>query len=354
MASPLRSRPAVAGMRVVLVGVGAVGSRVARQVAATADLEALALVDTDRERAVAVAEALGPPAVVTSWSPSLLEGAHVVILCLSGQQLPLAEEALRYDVDLVAISDREDDVRGLLALDQEARARGCHVVVGAGFSPGLSCLLARHAANLVDEVDEVRVARTGSGAASSPADQRRMLSGEGSDWRAGSWTVGRAGTGRELCWFPEPVGARDCYRAPLADPLLLAPAFPSASRVSARLAVTRLDRLTWWLPLPRRVHQNGTVEAIRVEVRGRRGRAREAVVLGAIDHPDVAAGTVAAVAADWARSGRLSRTGSAGLAELVPNPVPFLHELAARGVRAATFDPGSERWLSGAQAGLVS
>ena len=25
------------------------------------------------------------------------------------------------------------------------------------------------------------------------------------------------GTGRELCWFPDPIGGRDCYRAALAD-----------------------------------------------------------------------------------------------------------------------------------------
>ena len=28
------------------------------------------------------------------------------------------------------------------------------------------------------------------------------------------------GSGRELCWFPDPIGAVDCYRPALPDPLL--------------------------------------------------------------------------------------------------------------------------------------
>jgi hypothetical protein len=46
---------------------------------------------------------------------------------------------------------------------------------------------------------------------------------------------------------------------------------------------------------------------------------------------------VAAVAALWAVEARLERLGAGGLAELVA-PVPFLGELARRGVKAAVFD----------------
>ena len=47
---------------------------------------------------------------------------------------------------VVSTSDSIDDVRALLALDAEARARAVAVVAGAAFSPGYSCVLARHAA----------------------------------------------------------------------------------------------------------------------------------------------------------------------------------------------------------------
>lgn len=331
-------------MQIVVVGAGAVGSRVARQVASVEKPTRLIVVDRDRSRAAMVAKSLGPPAMAATWSSHLLEEADVLVLGVPGEHQWLAEDALRHGVDVVSTGDGEDQVRGLLALDAEASSRGRHVVVGAAFSPGLSCLLARHAASLVDEVDEIRIARTGTGGPSCLAGQGRLLRGKSLDRRGGERISARAGTGRELCWFPEPVGARDCYRGPLVEPLLLTTAFPAASRVSARMAVTRRDRLTGWLPVPRFRAPATTIGGIRVEVRGHRGRGREAVVLGAIEHPDVAAGTVAAVAVAWARAGRLCRTGAGGLAELVANPVPFLHELARRGVRAATFDPGHQAW----------
>jgi CTP:molybdopterin cytidylyltransferase MocA len=127
----------------------------------------------------------------------------------------------------------------------------------------------------------------------------------------------------------------------MPDALILVPAFPGVRRVTARMAATRRDRLTAWLPMLRPPHPEGVLGAVRVEVRGRRGPTHDAQVLGAIDRPAVAAGTVAAVAAVWTASGRLSRPGAAGLAELVTEPVPFLRELSRRGVKAAVFE-GSE------------
>ncbi|HMC42483.1 MAG TPA: hypothetical protein VKI20_05680, partial [Acidimicrobiales bacterium] len=57
-----------------------------------------------------------------------------------------------------------------------------------------------------------------------------------------------------------------------------------------------------------------------------------------IDRPAVAAGAVAAVSAAWAVGRRLAHVGAGGLALLLADPVPFLHELAGRGVRAAVFE----------------
>ena len=91
----------------------------------------------------------------------------------------------------------------------------------------------------------------------------------------------------------------------------------------------------------RRPHPEGGLGALRVEVRGRRGTAHDEYVLGAVDRPAVAAGTVAALAAAWIGEGRLVRTGAGGLAELV-EPTPFLAVLAERGVKAAVFE-GSSR-----------
>jgi hypothetical protein len=285
-----------------------------------------------------VVESIGPGADCKSWSEDLVKGCDVVVLAVPRGLRALAETALERGVHVVSVAGQEKDVRSLLELDSEARERSCHVVVGAGFSPGLSCLLARHAAASFDAVEEIHVARIGTGGPACARQHRRALLRSCVDWRDGTWVRRRGGSGRELCWFPDPLRGRDCYRAGLGDALLLAPAFPGVGRVTTRVAASPGERLLSVLPHLRSPQPEGAIGGIRVEVRGRRGRASDVVVLGAVDRPAAAAGAVAAAAATWAAESRLARTGAAGLAELVAEAVPFLRQLADRGVRAAIFE----------------
>ncbi|MBK9179907.1 MAG: Gfo/Idh/MocA family oxidoreductase [Acidimicrobiales bacterium] len=325
-------------MRVAIVGAGAAGARAARQLLSTDGVERVLVRDVDGARLRAVVEGLGARAGADTgpWT-SPPDAAVVVLAGPAGTHAGSAARALEAGRHVVSVSDDIDDVRALLGLDLEARERGLHVVVGAGFSPGMSCLLARHAAASFDEIDEIHVAKSGTGGPACARQHHRALSGWTEDWRDGAWVRRRAGSGRELCWFPDPVGAADCYRARLPEPRLLVHAFRGVERATARMAATRRDRMSAPLPMLRPPHPEGTVGAVRVEVRGRRGRAREVAVLGAVDRPAVSAGTVAALAAVWAAERRLGPPGAAGLAALA-TPVPFLAELARRGVRAAVFE----------------
>jgi hypothetical protein len=242
---------------------------------------------------------------------------------------------LRAGSHVVSISDEPGEVGELLDLDEEARERGRSVVAGAGFVPGLSCLLSRVAADRFDSVDTIGIYSAGTGGPACARQHHRALKRDGYDWRDGDWHLRRGGSGRDLAWFPEPFGASDCYRAALASPLLLQRQFPEALRISARMAATRRDRLTSWLPMLRPPHQDGGPGAIRLEVRGRADGAVETTILGVLDHPSVAGATVAALAAIAAGVGR-APGGAAGLAAR-PHPPGFLSELRARGVRVATF-----------------
>jgi saccharopine dehydrogenase-like NADP-dependent oxidoreductase len=328
-------------MRAVVLGVGAVGARAARQLASTDGLTGLVVADIERSRAADVAAALGPPATAATWTPALLDEADVVVLAVpveAHDHRGAAEAALERGAHVVSTADSVAAVRRLLDLDAEARERALSVVVAAGFAPGLSCVLARHAAAAFTAVEEIHVAKAGAGGPACARQHHRALASRALDWRDGAWAQGRGGSGRELAWFPDPIGGRDCYRGGLPDGLVLVPAFPGVERVTARLAASRRDRVTARLPMLRRPHAEGSLGAVRVEVRGRRGSAQEVRVLGVIDRPAVAAAAVAAVAAMWAAEGQFTRPGAAGLAELVAEPVPFLHELARRGVRAAVFE----------------
>ena len=294
--------------------------------------------DAESGRAESVVASLGSEvAVVVTDEPSSGD-VDVVVLAHPGEEhLESARHYIEAGVPTVSVSDDVDTVRGLLELDGTARASGVSLVVGAGFSPGLTCVLAAHAAAGLDAVDEVHVAKVGTGGPSCAAAHHRALGGAALDWRDGAWVTRRAGSGRELCWFPDPIGGADCYRAALPEALLLAPAFPGVERVTARMAANRRDRFTARLPMLRSPHPEGGPGAARVEVRGRRGTSSAVHVLGAMDRPAVAAGAVAAVAAVAAATRQLKREGAGGLAELADS-LAFLGELARRGVKAAVFE----------------
>lgn len=324
-------------MRAVFVGVGAVGTRAARQLQFMGPLDDLIVSDADPARARAVAHSLGDPARVGTADEA--EDGDVVVLAHPGSHAEAASAALARGAQVVSVSDDLVAVQQLLALDAAAQARGRTVVVGAGFSPGLSCVLAALAARSFERVEEVHVAKVGRAGPACEQQQLEAAGTDGLDWRDGAWESRRAGSGRELCWFPDPLQGVDCYCAALAEPALLLGAFPDATRITARAAGGRKAMILARFPKLRRENPEGTLGAVRVEVRGSQGTSLDDRVLGAVDRPAVAAGTVAALTVRWALDGRLNRTGASGLAGLV-EPGPFLAALADRGVKVAVFEGG--------------
>lgn len=325
-------------MRVLVVGMGAVGARAGRQLLFNGPLDDLVVADSDPTRAQAAAESLGPPARI-AFDLEAVAAGDVVLLAMPGRHGPLAEEALQRGAHVVSVADGVAGVEELLELDGMAAARDRHLVVGAGFSPGLSCVLAALAGRAFEYVEEVHVAKVGTGGPACAHQHHDALASEAVDWRDGTWQRRRGGSGRELCWFPDPLRGVDCYRAALAEPMLLRKAFPGARRITARMGASRRDRLTARFPMLRRPHPEGDLGAVRVEVRGTQGTALDDRVFGAVDRPAVAAGTVAAMAARWALDGRLAAAGATGLANLV-EPGPFLAALADRGLKVAVFEGG--------------
>lgn len=328
-ATPTPTGTAVAGV----LGVGATGARAARQLASAPEVGRV-LLGGPGARPEALRNSLGTAAQIADPVDG---GANVVVLAgPAGTHLEAARRCVDRGIHVVSTSDAVGDVEALLGLDERARRRGAAVVVGAGFSPGLSCVLARHVAGWVDAVDEVHLARFGTGGPACARQHHRALAGRSVDWRDGRWVRRRGGSGRELAVFPDPVGSLDCYRAALPDAVLLHRAFPDAERIAARQAANRRQRLLALMPMLRRPHPEGRIGAIRVEVRGRRDGVVVADVVGVIDRPAVAAGAVAGLAARGCLGGQIP-PGAAGLAEVV-DPAPFLHQLAEHGVRAAVFE----------------
>ena len=195
---------------VLLVGAGATGARAARQLADTTGLTSLLVADREPSRAAALAAAVGPIATTVALDRPFPEGVDAVAAAVPARAGALiARRALDAGASTAAIADDRDGIAALLGLDAAARANGVLVAVGCGLVPGLGDVLARHAADAFDRVDEAHVARVGAGGSACVAALRRARREPPLEWLDEAWhTPPRRG--HELVWFPDPVGAREC------------------------------------------------------------------------------------------------------------------------------------------------
>ena len=319
-----------------MFGAGATGARIVRMLTAGSRVGSVEVRDTDPVRLREVSGSFDDGVVLGQGFDVPDSTDVVVVATTAGTQAAIASSAIKSTAAVVTTTSEITETRDLLALDQPARRRGVPLVVGAGFMPGLTCLLARAGAAELDSVDEIHVAKVGTGGPACARQHHRALSSLALDWRDGRWTRRPGGSGRELCWFPDPVAGRDCYRGALPDALLLVPAFPGVDRVTARMAATRRDRLTAPLPMMRRPHPEGGVGAVRVELRGWRGGGRHVVVLGAQARPAEGAAVVAASTALHLIDNR-AEPGAAGLAS-ISDPESLLRRVSSRRLRPCRFE----------------
>ncbi len=266
-----------------------------------------------------------------------IDELDAVVLAQGGPHAPFARSFLEAGIAVVSVSDDLADVRALVDLDVMALGSGVPLVVGAGMSPGLTGLLARLLVSKLASCDEIHVALHGTAGPSCARQQHRALRGIAVGLRDGNWIQRPAGSGRELCYFPEPVGPYDCYRAELPSPVLLHEAFAQVTRLSARVSANRRDRFTAWLPMLSPPHREGGIGAVRVEVRGSdESGGRRTLIAGVAELAGTAAAATAIAFASAAVEGRLEsgvvRAGDASL-----DTVALLRCIGAAGVRLQEF-----------------
>lgn len=326
-------------MRVGVVGAGVVGARAAEALVSLGADEVV-VHDERPEVAAALAARLGGGVRVGDPLGSGgrddaggggIAGAgpcEAVVLATRAPQRELAVRCIGARIPAVTTSDDAGDVLALLGLDDAARAAGVALVVGAAASPGLTGLLAARLAAGMDEVDEVHVAMHGTGGPACSRQHHRALAGQSVGWHDGEWLRRPAGSGRELCWFPEPVGGRDCYRVEHPDPLVLKRAFPRAARITTRMSATRRDRLVARLPMM-------------IPPPSACGGGRGTEILGVAERVGQLAGIVAAVAAATIVRGGIGGTGARVLGAPGSPHAEMLARVESLGVRVQEF-VGSE------------
>lgn len=308
-------------MRVAVVGAGEVGRRVSRRLGAEDSVTSLAVVDPD--------------------ALEMLD-ADVVVLCgPDDEQADQAHEALTRSCDVVALADSSAAVTSLLALVDYAGELGRSVVIGAGAAPGLSSLLAVHAAEIAGELEEVTVALAGVAGPQCRERRLRALRTETQEWRDGEWVDCDARSGPELVWFPDPLGAVDCVRADLSDGILLRRALPETPTISVKVQRDTPP------PAPARRFRRmrtPTPGAVRVAVSGRRADGPVTVVYAAVAPLAESSAAVASLVALELGARRERADGSivGGPAEVL-SARSALARCAAWGVRLEVFedlDPG--------------
>ena len=323
-------------MRVLVAGVGAVGTRAARQLVDTPGVDEVLLADVDRRRVESAAESLGEKALVDAFAPGdpIPSGVDVVACALpTGLDHDVATAAITAGVPLASCDDDHESIEAVRALQPNAVGAGVTIALGCGFAPGLADVLARHAQDDFRAVDEIRVARVGWAGPSSVAAVRHARRASVRSWHDNGWREEHP-HGETLVWFPDPIGGHDCSIV-TGGAALLVDAFPGVPRISVQLGEP--PKRVW---LRRRFGDDGEWGAARVEVWGHGENGHGCLVYGVVERTSVAAGTVLAVIAARLGGGlgeRIARPGVCGIGALV-DAKAFLAELAERGVRAAVFE----------------
>ncbi|MFM8778213.1 MAG: hypothetical protein ACKOEF_02900 [Acidimicrobiaceae bacterium] len=320
-----------------IFGAGVVGARVAESLSIESQTS-IVVYDSSQIVAQRLARRLSEAnSLIKATSRSELHRAKVVVLAGPLPHTPVAKEFLGKGVSIVSTSDDIADCLNLLSFSELATENNATLIIGAASSPGMSGLLVRNLSNAFDSIDEVHIALRGTGGPACARQHHRALSGQSIGWHDGEWLRRPAGSGRELCWFPEPVGAYDCYRGELPDPLLIKRAFPELLRVTARVSATRRDRVFARLPMLIPPRAEGGMGGLRVEVRGTKNGERVVDVVGVAERVGQVAGVVSGCVARSISVSEITQPGAFVLGELsLPNEA-LLSRVMASGVQAHAF-----------------
>ncbi len=325
-------------MRALVIGAGAVGTKVAQQLLSSNAVDKILLRDTEPEKLGIALKTLGSRVEVEHFPfPQNMDADVVVVASPRGTQLEAVKKAISLHRPTVVVSDGLSETVSILNLEKEAFELGVPVVVGTGFAPGLSCVLTAYGKTLLEQTEEIHVSKMGTGGPACALVHHRALSRMSFGWREDKWDKRLGGSGRELLWFPEPVGPQDCYHAALSDPILLHNAFPEVSRISAKMAATRRDRVTAFFPMLTPPHNEGGIGAIRVELRGSKNGVQENIVLGVSEHPASAAAAVTALTTEYLLKQKINLNHMSTLA-LIVEPSEFLSELTKRSIAVEIFE----------------
>ena len=153
-------------MKILVLGAGRMGYGAVYDLVHNARIESVTVADMDFAAARQIAERIDSATVtpqqidVTDYQKSvaLLRGHDAAISCVPyffNDQL--ARAAIEARVNFCDLGGNNSVVGRELALDEEARAAGIHIIPDCGLAPGMVSILAAHGANRFESLDAIHI-----------------------------------------------------------------------------------------------------------------------------------------------------------------------------------------------------
>lgn len=331
---------------IVLGGAGDMGSSAVRTLAGISDVDEVVIGDINVERAREIAEEIGEKVSAEKVDirkheelVRILRGFDVVLNCV-GPFYEWAEPVIRGAMDAglnyVDICDDHDPTERMMQMDEEVKKAGILALIGCGWTPGLSNILARYGAEKLGVSDEIRISWVGGAADSTGFAVVKhvfhALTGKVPQYIDGELVRVDAGSGMERVLFPEPIGDVGVLYCGHPEPLTipkyiegvrtctlkgaLIPEWQnSLAKVFVKLGLTGGRRRKHWLA--KAIHAIEDVfragglpiSGIRVDIRGERRGKEKRLILGAADRMYRLTGITAALTTAMVGRGQITGEG---------------------------------------------
>ncbi|MFX4311233.1 hypothetical protein F8O53_04625 [Enterobacter sp. 63] len=161
--------------------------------------------------------------------------------------LPILSAAIECGKHYVDICDDYDATSSLLSLNDKAVEAGITAIVGLGASPGVTNLMAKHAADQLDQVDDIEIKWVvtatdveGLGESAALDHGLHMIDGCVPQYLNGAWIDAPATTESEVMTFPV-VGETPIYYVGHPEPVTLPRYIKGVNNVTCKGGVPGLD-----------------------------------------------------------------------------------------------------------------
>jgi len=222
---------------VVLGGAGDMGSAIVRDLVDN-DVSEVIIADLNQERADSICSELkGKKTKLSAQFVDANDHASLVQAIKGADAVASAigpfyeygpktvKAAIEAGVPYVDIDDDYDATKACLELDSEARKGGIAVILGLGWTPGITNVCARYGASKLDRVDEIDIAWAGTAGDTTGyavLDHAwHALSGMVPMYLDGEWRDVPAMSEGKIYDFPQPVGEVQCFYCGHPEPVTI-------------------------------------------------------------------------------------------------------------------------------------